>query len=452
MMRPVHCTLLLLLQGIASMGCMKLTSIGEKYYGTGMNSSTLTWLLVDGAGTNGINRDSAQGAGLPQTAVFNTKLYAIWAESNGSRSQVRVVVYNGNNTAPGWTFVDGASLSAGLNYNATKNCDAPQLIVFNSKLYAAWTENNTNTNSPSQVRVMVYNGNDAAPAWTFIDGNTNNGLNFNSAKDASNVRLAVFSGALYITWTENNSGVFQIHVYRYNGIDSSPAWTAVDNAVASATGINKDVNKDATNSVLVPFNNKLYAVWAESNGGKDLIRVALYPGTPATWTTFVDAGGLNRDATRFAAIPEACVLSGKLYVIWREYNAVAYQVRLAVYNGNDSAPAWAFVDGAGANGLNKDPGKAADQVHCTVYNSKLYLSWQETNSAAVNQVRVAVYNGNDSAPAVAFADGAGDKGINRDTNLDAQNPRLNVFNSELFVIWSENNSVPRKQIRVASGL
>lgn len=437
---------------IPNSGCMKLTSIGEQYYGSGMNSSTLTWLLVDGAGTNGINRDPAQGAAAPQTTVLNNKLYAIWVESNGSRGQVRVSVYNGNSTNPTWSFVDGASLSTGLNYNSAKNGDTPQLIAFNSRLYATWTENNTNTNTPSQVRVMVYNGNDAAPAWTFVDGNTNNGLNFNNAKDASVPRLCVFSGALYITWTENNSGVFQIHVYRYNGNDSSPAWTAVDNAVASATGINKDTSKDATNSVLVTLGSKLYAIWAESNAGKDQIRVALYPGSATTWTTFVDGGSLNRDATRFAAIPEACVLSGKLYVVWREYNANAYQARLAVYNGNDSAPAWTFVDGGGTNGLNKDPAKAADQVHCTVFNSRLYLTWQETNSATVNQVRVAVYNGNDAAPSVSFADGAGDKGINKDTSLDAQNPRLNVFNSELFAIWTENNSVPRKQVRVASGL
>lgn len=452
MSKKITYSTILVLLVIALPNCMKLTSIGEKYYGTGINSSTLTWLLVDGAGANGINRDTSMGATLPQTTVFNNKLYAIWIESNGSRGQVRVVVYNGVASAPTWSFVDGGSYSAGLNYNAGKNGDTPQLVAFNSKLYALWTENNTNTNSPSQVRVMVYNGNDAAPAWNFVDGNTNNGLNFNSAKDASFARAAVFSGSLYVTWTENNSGVFQVHVYRYNGNDASPAWTAVDNPSAAATGINKDTSKDASNSVLVTLNNKLYAIWAESSNGKDLIRVALYPGSAALWTTFVDAGGLNRDATRFGAVPEGCVLNGKLYVTWREFNGTTYQVRLAAYNGNDAAPAWSFVDGGGTTGLNKDPGKTADQVHCAVSNSKLYLTWQETNSATVNQVRVAVYNGNDSAPAVSFADGAGDKGINKDTALDAQNPRLNTFNSELFVIWSENNSVPRKQIRVASGI
>ena len=59
---------------------------------------------------------------------------------------------------------------------------------------------------------------------------------------------------------------------------------------------------------------------------------------------------------------------------------------MVVYNGNDSSPAWNFVDGDGANGINKDIGNDAERSQLTVFDSELYATWQE--KASKKQIRV----------------------------------------------------------------
>ncbi|MBT7892568.1 MAG: hypothetical protein HN580_26405, partial [Deltaproteobacteria bacterium] len=45
-----------------------------------------------------------------------------------------------------------------------------------------------------------------------------------------------------------------------------------------------------------------------------------------------------------------------------------------------------FVDGDGANGINKDIGNDAERSQLTVFDSELYATWQE--KASKKQIRV----------------------------------------------------------------
>jgi hypothetical protein len=90
---------------------------------------------------------------------YRSKLYATWDEGTSSptsyASQIRVALYNGNDSLPSWAFVDGNGPN-GINNNTTQNAVAPQLTVSGNKLYATWQED---TNNPafyaSQIRVAV---------------------------------------------------------------------------------------------------------------------------------------------------------------------------------------------------------------------------------------------------------------------------------------------------------
>ncbi len=132
-----------------------------------------------------------------------------------------------------------------------------------------------------------------------------------------------------------------------------------------------------------------------------------------------------------------------------------HQVRVAVYNGDGSAPAWTFVDGNSTkNGINKNPNEEAESiVDLEVSNSKLYATWQEASAdSGTDQVRVAVYSGDDSAPAWTFVDGDGTNGINKDSTKIASGPMLIDFNSKLYATWSERKTgTGNEQIRVAVG-
>jgi hypothetical protein len=158
------------------------------------NDASPSWTFVDGNGTNGINKNGANGASSPQMSVLGNKLYATWDEHSGTASQIRVAVYNGNDAAPSWTFVDGNGTN-GINKDATIKAYYPQLTVCGGALYATWEESN-------HVRVAVYNGDDLFPTWTFIDGNGTNGMNRDAANSASNSQMTALGTKLYATWRE----------------------------------------------------------------------------------------------------------------------------------------------------------------------------------------------------------------------------------------------------------
>jgi hypothetical protein len=399
-------------------------------------------------GVNGINADPSRGADSVQFLVFNSKLYATWNENSGSGNQIRMAVYNGNDGGPAWSFVDGNGPN-GINKSTAQSAQAPQLVVFNSKLYASWDE--YNGSFVNQIRMAVYNGNDGAPAWSFIDGNGANGINKNTARSASTPQLTVFNSKLYATWSESNGSTDQIRMVVYNGNDGAPAWSFVDGN--GANGVNKNTSRTAAAPQLSIFNSKLYATWSESNGSTHQIRMAVYngnDGVPA-WS-FVDgngANGINKNTAREAYQAQLTEFNSKLYATWQEYNGSTNQIRMAVYNGNDGAPAWSFVDGNGANGINKNTARNAWYPQLTVFNSKLYATWQEWNASSIGQIRMLVYNGNDGAPAWSFVDGNGVNGMNKDTARQGWGPQLTVFDSKLYTALREDNGSGVPQIRMA---
>jgi hypothetical protein len=218
------------------------------------------WAFVDGNGTNGINKDASQGGSQPQLTVFGGRLYATWAEYNGTADQVRVAVYSGDDASPSWTFVDGGGAN-GINKDASQPTEGPQLTAFGGRLYATWQEWN---GTAAQVRVAVYSGDDASPSWTFVDGGGGDGINKDAGQNAREPQLTVFGGRLYATWQEWNGTALQVRVAVYSGDDASPSWTFVDGG--GTDGLNKDPARNAGGAQLTAFGDGLYAAWSEETG------------------------------------------------------------------------------------------------------------------------------------------------------------------------------------------
>lgn len=401
-----------------------------------------TWNFVDGNGNEGINYYPTQSAVYVRPIAFNGKLYAIWSEVNG-KLQVRVAVYSGNDSSPTWNFVDGSG-PHGLNSDPLAvDANYPILTVFNNKLYATWTE-------PNKIRVAVYNGDDTSPAWKFVDTGY---LNKDPLKKAYLSQLKAYNNKLYATWLERGQyNLDQTRVAVYNGNDTSPAWTFVDGN--GANGINKEITRPADSPQLTVHSNKLYALWRESNGSKNQIRIAVYNGndlSPA-WN-FVDGNGvngINKNSTQNGDIPQLISFNNKLYTTWMEQDEVngIFQIRIAVYNGDDASPSWTFIDGNGVNGLNKDPSKFAGYSQFAVLNNRLYITWHE-KFGDVEQIRVAIYNNNESSPSWTMIDGGGDTGINKDPAFGATLPRLVTLNEKLYAFWYETNGrCPQARVAV----
>jgi hypothetical protein len=194
---------------------------------------------------------------------------------------------------------------------------------------------------------------------------------------------------------------------------------------------------DTHGSIIINFNSKLYGIWHETGSGvNSRVNFGVYSDTTRAWTTL---GGLNKNASDPAVYPRMSVHNSKLYATWYETAPGARsQIRVAVYNQNDSSPSWTFVDGNGATGLNYNANQWAQHPVLQSHNSKLYLAWSESDNSSNYQIRAAVYNDNDSSPAWSFVDGSGATGLNYSVLYDAILPRLVVFNTKLYLTWSES--------------
>ncbi|MFH1261868.1 MAG: hypothetical protein V1495_00240 [Pseudomonadota bacterium] len=398
-----------------------------------------SWAYVDGGNSYGINHDRYQNGFSPQLGVCTDPIYRglhpIWSEFNPTSAQIRASKYFG---ASGNEFfsIDGDGTN-GLNGNPAHGASHPQITEFNSQLYAAWEEYTQGVQYVVRVAGYIPPPTPSSvppppppdPVWRFVDGP--NGLNRDPNKYAFLPQLTVFNAKLYAVWEEKNgSDILVIRAARYNGNYSAPVWVAVD----GANGLNRDPTKHASSAQLTVLGTKLYATWAEHNSSGDWqVRVAVYNGNDAApaWPS-VDGGGLvGINKAPAGTFPQLTALNSKLYATWWEYGPdILPRIRIAVYNGNDAAPNWSIVDGGAYSGNNPQ---------LTVFNSKLYRSWDNGGL-----VRISVYNGNDTAPIWTSVDSGGLFGY------DAQ---LAVYRSELYVTWvgSGGGYFAGNQVRVAVG-
>lgn len=412
------------------------------------NDSSPTWTLIDGNGTNGINK-AAYSAFRPKFFELNGKLYATWEETDSSSvKQVRVRVYNGNDASPAWTFVDGNS-ATGLNKNTSYSANNIHAAVYGTKLYLSWTESDDVTYTPSQVRFLAFNGNDITPLWTFLDGNGSTGIAQNTLTGSSLSAMSVSNSQLFVGIAqETTSSVMQAHVAVYNGNDAAPDFSFVHSNVLNSLSSNKTLNSFSPS--LSTVNSKLYAAWMEDEDGSNMygVRVAVSSNRGLSWD-FVDGGGtsgIKKDPGAQGFDPKLYSFGSKLYATWMESGSTQ-KVHVAVYGGNDQVPAWTFVDSAGPNGINRDPAVNGRNPTLRAFNTKLYATWTEGSGAG--QVRVAVYSGNDSSPAWAFVDGNSPTvGINRDSSRNALDSTLVELQGKLYAVWREFNGTST-QIRVA---
>lgn len=438
--------------------CALLASLLPACGGSSQTSSALSlpivssWTRVDGGAAAGIGFSGSFDANSASGAVAYGKVYLTWIEKNASGVyQIRARVYNGNDASPSFASVDGGDPDTGLNIDPSQSAvTMPRLAALDNKLYLAWHEP---TALGSQVHVSVYNGNDASPAWTYVDDSSGGtgSINFNPSRQAFSPVLAVNAGKLYAIWYElGQGGVYQVRVSVYGGNDAAPAWHSVDGGTVK--GLNLNPADTVGNPTLISAAGKLYAAWSEA--ASDTLHVKVYNGNDSSpsWT-FVDGNtsvGLNHVSTSKASVPALAVLGSKLYAIWTEFaTGGTTQIRAASYNGNDAAPAWAFVDGNGANGLNAKPQNNANNPTLAVYGGVLYAAWKEQlGSPGDYGIRVAYYNGSEDAPVWV----AVDKGtLSYSQSDNSEFPALIPAADRLYCVWDEETVPGRGQIRVSSG-
>ena len=383
------------------------------------NVSVNCWNLVDGGNTlDGINYNNLKNADNVTLYSFQSKLYAGWTESSsyGSVTQVRVKRFD--NSSSVWETAD----YNGIPMEGSRDSVDLNLLGNGNDFYGVWVEKNYASPFMPSIRVAKFDN----QTLTWVKYISYSAISDNLSKSPD---LGSLGSNIYAIWSEYNGSKQQIRVKKFNGNNS---WS-VDKA-----SLNNSQSQDALNPTMEEFNNKLYAVWQESNGTVDQIRVASTDGT--NWGS---STGINLSSSKDGKNPNLITFDSKLFAAWTENNASGHS-QIRVKSSSDGST-WTSVDGNDANkGINKDYRNNASHPKLVVANSNLYAVWLEENGST--QVRVAQF---DNSSSWTFKDGDGFDGLNVNTARVTGKASAAEYNNQLYVAWSETNDNNTTQIRVA---
>ena len=383
------------------------------------NVSVNCWNLVDGGNTlDGINYNNLKNADNVTLYSFQSKLYAGWTESSsyGSVTQVRVKRFDISSSV--WETAD----YNGIPMEGSRDSVDLNLLGNGNDFYGVWVEKNYASPFMPSIRVAKFDN----QTLTWVKYISYSAISDNLSKSPD---LGSLGSNIYAIWSEYNGSKQQIRVKKFNGNNS---WS-VDKA-----SLNNSQSQDALNPTMEEFNNKLYAVWQESNGTVDQIRVASTDGT--NWGS---STGINLSSSKDGKNPNLITFDSKLFAAWSETNASGHS-QIRVESSSDGSN-WTSVDGGDANkGINKDYRNNASHPKLVVANSNLYAVWLEENGST--QVRVAQF---DNSSSWTFKDGDGFDGLNVNTARVTGKASAAEYNNQLYVAWSETNDNNTTQIRVA---
>lgn len=402
-----------------------------------------TWSFIDGS--NGLGSDSSDISNGSLT-VFNNELFAVFSEKNGVHTHLRVKKYDGVS----WTSVDGAN-NAGLNVNVSKNAKHSRSAVYDNALYVIWTE--AAGAWGGTIHIKKYDGTN----WS---GTSETILNVDpSSPTAMNPSLSSYNGKLFAAWTEYNNYQTQIRVKQYDGVTWMSAHNEINvglngnlihsyhpdlkefnnalyaiwvetgkivvksysngvlSTISDPEGLNVDPTKEAETPKLAVFNNELFALWVErDNANVRILRVKKWDGM--FWVD--DKNGLNVDSQEQALHPNLLSTNDAIYVAWSESSSVGYGVHVKKFDGS-----WESLGRAASH--------TANNPSLAMFQSELYGTWLELNSANHYQPRIKKYNGQDWV----YVDNGG---VNESVDSDNSNTSIIEFNKELYVVWVENGT------------
>ncbi len=428
--------------------------------------SVPTPVYISPVGEQGLNFSANQSASFPSVFGFGGKLYAVWAEvedGGGGQGQIRVAVFNGNESAPAWSFVDGGAAKSIVNRDPllpTPTDSAPRLASYDGGLYVAWTEHQSVRNR-FVTRVSLFNENFESPAWADIDQDPQYGLNLESSSDAISLGSITLEDEFFLAWTEKKystptSSQLKLMSYKSSG------WTHIKRNGKNELSEKGNPGFYSNNPFLWRHNSRLYVAWQEIVGVGQ-IRVIAYDNEDtesgaddddwidldANQANFANLSYINRNSYHNADAPKFVSFNSLLHLIWVEENTSSVpQVRVSRLNSDLDAPVWTPLDGNDAEvGINYDPTKAASEPTMRVINGNLVAFWVEAGPDGATQIRAAKYDGDGSS--WSFVDGNKSTGINLNTSKSASHFQVTSFNGRLCLIWREEASNGTFQIRAA---
>ncbi|MDX1958499.1 MAG: Ig-like domain-containing protein [Leptospiraceae bacterium] len=366
------------------------------------------------SGGNGLNFNVNQIARSPNLVVHNSKLYAFWSEIDPTFYQVkgREITFTSSNP------------SVISNSSGAVNENFVYPMVFNSNLYLYYSFGTIN-------RFTKFNSN---LNWTVP---TNLVTCSNPSKIISpEFRIISQNSDLYLIQDESNCIASRV-VRVYQSTNSGTSWSSIVGPVDSSS-INPSGNSDHNLPDIIYFNSNLYATYVDGCDANCSVKFTRYLGT-STWSTPITISDSTSNVSDFPAyLSRMFIFNNKLYIVYTQVISGVSRLRVKVFNGSTSSPAWTAVDNS--TGINFDLSKKATRQFPFIYKSNLYIIWSELNSSLNSVIRLKSYNGNDSAPVWTVLDGGGENGLNVYANRGAFDPAVIEFNGKVYGVWSETGT------------
>jgi hypothetical protein len=417
-MRPATIHLLILFLSLLVPSC---GNVMEDWQDVASGERAVIWRSADPVGAASLNASNTMGASYITMKSSGGLLYAGWYESD---SYYHVKVYNNDDEFPQWTTLPNCPLSAGFNgameihdgrvhvltfaagsincfrmksdlsdwetVGSAINTATPQLplklVSCAGRLYALWKDT-------VGIRMKRYDG---GTSWSYTEDAYGYGIN--DANDTTyGIQAAVHNGLLFVAFGRVTTPAphTAIKVRAFNG----GGWATVGQGI--------DIAKSSVNfsqqCSMTSCNGSLYLLWREFNSSLpcDGLWVTRYNGV--SWTRMDGRPTLARDGLRYvsrndssigstandARLEALAVVNGRLVAAWREDcgplaapSANPIQLRCALFNGDETASAWAFIDGGLAAGLNVNSAYSVGEVCPVSHDSKLYIGFTEFNGSA----------------------------------------------------------------------
>ncbi len=386
----------------------------------------VVWRSVDPMGSFSLNENTNISANYISLKSYGGVLYSGWHE-NG---MYHIRIFNGNDDFPMWQTLPNLGLAGdtngvmeihdgriyvlyfaagdlrcqrlksdqsgweditpggGIDYGATPQ-EQLTLVSYAGKLYALWKEA-----PPGFIRMKRYDGGDV---WTGGAGVEDvNGIQ-DTVATSYGLHATIHNGLLFASYGMVSAPAPHtvLRVRAYNGA----GWVTVGGNIA----INNTSSDFAQLCTITSYNNSLYMLWREYNNfiPHDGLWAIRYNGL--AWQRMDGKTPLTRDGLRYfgsndtsvnntmsdARMNALAVVNGRLVAAWREYTGTGpNQLRCALFSGDEGSPYWFFIDGGMTNGLNFNPLQSVDEVYAVSHDSKIYIGFTEWDISLNFHVKV----------------------------------------------------------------
>jgi hypothetical protein len=335
-----------------------------------------------------INLSNNAGSSInPQIAVSGSKVYVVWQDTTPGNSDVffRRSTDNGLNFDP----VINLSNNAGGSFD-------PQVALSGSKVYVVWRDLSVGT-----VDILFRRSTNSGASFSpFINLSNNVG-------GATTVQLAVSSSNVYVVWTDNTPGNYDVFFRRStdNGANFDPVINLSNNA-----GVAQRVQ------VAVSGTN-VYVLWEDTTPGNEDIFFRRSIDNGLNFDPFINLS----NTAGLSFLPQLAVSGTNVYVVWQDDAPVNKDAffRRSIDNGANFDPK---VNLSTSSGNSIEP-------QIAVSSSKVYVVWRDDTSGNYDiYFRTSTKSGSSFGITNNLSNNAG----------SSESPQVAAVGVKVYVVWQDN--------------